>query len=71
MSDKNPQTQKPPAAEASKLGLLSKNGTPITIDKNHNARLGGKIINKPHAVKPNLPRDCDAGSTQGGETKKS
>lgn len=69
MSEKNPPALKTPAAEGEKLRLLSKNGAPLTIDKNHNTRLNGKIINKPHAVKINLPRDCDAAPAEGCETK--
>ena len=42
-----------------KLHLLSKKGEPICIDKNNNAILNGKIINKPHTVKHNLHKDCD------------
>ena len=59
MSSENKVTNATTNNNNSKLHLLSKKGEPICIDKNNNAILNGKIINKPHTVKHNLHKDCD------------
>ncbi|XBW38199.1 hypothetical protein QEN19_003791 [Hanseniaspora menglaensis] len=67
--NQKPTSNNAPRTLSEKITIFAKNSEPISFDKDRNAILNGKIINKPHTAKLNLPRDFEQTGNINGTTK--